>query len=293
MATSDWKNKDKIRRPYLKTAEEYSQSTTIHGISYLSAGRFVFYEKALWFLFFTSALIFAILSSLSAYRKWLDEPILTSVATTAYPVHKVPFPSITICPQGAANDIVDAAIFKQFVDYLEEKNLSYDDLSENEIRDETYNFLNDKYPGSRQLPNQLVRMLGSPDVDPENKIEAKAILNPEDDSGCSSPNTTQNNGNSRKKRNSGDGECPDGFIETGYGSCWHTSPQTMTYDDSVTYCGNQGNGAGEVLWFLHDNEINKLYELLKPTGIMNVCWKVYIINHKCILTNLFETYKTF
>ena len=52
-------------------------------------------------------------------------------------------PSITICPQGGANDIVDAAIFKQFLDYLEDKNLSYDDLSDSQVRDETYNFLNE------------------------------------------------------------------------------------------------------------------------------------------------------
>ena len=259
-------NHEKHQPPYLKSVKDYSQATTIHGISYLFEDRFIFYEKALWFLFVTSALIFAVLSSLSAYQKWIDEPILTSVSTTAYPVQKVPFPSITICPQGAANDIVDAAIFKQFVDYLEEKNLSYDDLSDNEIRDETYNFLNDKYPGSRQLPNQLVRMLGSPDVDPENKIEARAILNPEDASECISSNETQNSGGSRKKRSSDQGPCPNGFIESGYGSCWHISTQTMAYVDAFTYCSNQGNGAGEILSFFDDHESNKLYEILKPTG---------------------------
>ena len=260
-------NDDKKNQPpYLKSVKEYSQATTIHGISYLFENRLIFYEKALWFLFVTLALIFAVLSSLSSYQKWVDEPILTSVSNTAYPVQKVPFPSITICPQGAANDIVDAAIFKQFVDYIEEKNLSYDDLSDREIQQETYNFLHDKYPGSRQLPNQLVRMLGSPDVDPENKIEARAILNPEDVSECSSPNDTQNKVTTRKRRSPANGNCPNGFIETDYESCWHISTQSMNYDDALAYCSNHGNGAGEILWFLDDHETNNLYEMLKPTG---------------------------
>ena len=259
---------EKIQPPYRKSAKEYSQSTTIHGMSYLFENRLVFYEKAVWLLFVISAIIFAILSSLSTYRKWKDEPILTSVATTAYPVQKVPFPSISICPQGGANDIVDAAIFKQFVEYLEDKNLSYDDLSESQVRDETYDFLNDKYPGSRQLPNQLVRMLGSPDVDPENKIQARAILNPEGTSECSTPNTTDDNGNIRKKRNTVYGDCPNDFRETGYGSCWHTSTQSMTYDEAVAYCGGQGNGGSAVLTFSNPDEIEYLYEKIKPKGSM-------------------------
>ena len=268
MATIDQHSNKKIQPPYRKSAKEYSQSTTIHGMSYLFENRLVFYEKALWLLFVISALIFAVLSSLSTYRKWNDEPILTSVATTAYPVQRLPFPSITICPQGGANDIVDAAIFKQFVEYLEDKNLSYDDLSESQVRDETYDFLNDKYPGSRQLPNQLVRMLGSPDVEPENKIQARAILNPEDAIECSTPNTTDDNGNARKKRNTVYGDCPNDFRETGYGSCWHTSTQSMTYDEAVAYCGGQGNGGSAVLTFSNPDEIEYLYEKIKPKGSM-------------------------
>ena len=281
----------KNQPPYLKSVKEYSQATTIHGISYLFENRLILYEKALWFLFVTLALIFAVLSSLSSYQKWVDEPILTSVSNTAYPVQKVPFPSITICPQGAANDIVDAAIFKQFVDYIEEKNLSYDELTDSEIQQETYHFLNDKYPGSRQLPNQLVRMLGSPDVDPENKIEARAILNPEDVSDCSSPNETQKKTNTRKRRSPTYGNCPNDFIETDHGSCWNISTQSMTYDDALAYCNNLGNGAGEILWFLDDHETTKLYETLKPTGkIKNafdsfrlgiIDYSYYPNNHTC------------
>ena len=74
MKLSKENNHEKHQPPYFKSVNEYSQATTIHGISYLFEDRFIFYEKALWFLFVTSALIFAVLSSLSAYQKWIDEP---------------------------------------------------------------------------------------------------------------------------------------------------------------------------------------------------------------------------
>ena len=134
--------REKMKRPYSKSIKEYSAATSIHGIFYLFEDRLVFYVKALWFIIVVLATTFAIISSLSAYRKWVNDPILTSVATTAFPVQKIPFPSITICPQGAANEIVDAAIFKQFVDYLAEKDILIDDLNEDEVREETYKFLN-------------------------------------------------------------------------------------------------------------------------------------------------------
>ena len=136
----DNEDKGNNMSPYSKSVSEYSSASSIHGLFYLSEDRREFYEKALWFIVVVSASLFAITSSIKAYNQWQDDPILTSIATTAYPVQNVPFPSITICSQGAANEIVDAAIFKQFVDYLKEKNISYDDLSEDEVREETYNF---------------------------------------------------------------------------------------------------------------------------------------------------------
>ena len=72
--------------------------------------------------------------------------------------------------------------------------------------------------------------------------------------------------NTRKRRSTAYGNCPIGFIETDYESCWHISTQSMTYDDALVYCGNHGNGAGKIFWFLDDHETNKLYEMLKPTG---------------------------
>ena len=269
--------KSKIEKPYFRSLKEYSGASSIHGLAYLFEDRLIFYEKCLWMLTVFFAALFAILSSLSTYRNWKDDPILTSVETTAYPVQKVPFPSITICPQGAANDIVDAAIFKQFIDYLTENNIVYDDLSEEEVRNQTYNFLNDRYPGAKQLPNQLVRMLGSPDVKPDSKIESTAIYNPEDVENCENPDSIQGMLNSKSQEEGGkniDEQCPYGFQKISSDSCWHIPSEEMTYDEGVAYCKDKGNGTAEMLRIISSDEISELYDLRKFAGKVNFLLRI-------------------
>ena len=264
-----YQEQSKIEKPYFKSLREYSGASSIHGLAYLFEDRLIFYEKVLWLLTVFFAALFALLSSLSTYRNWKDDPILTSVATTAYSVQQVPFPSITICPQGAANDIVDAAIFKQFIDYLTENNIVYDDLSEEEVRNQTYNFLNDRYPGAKQLPNQLVRMLGSPDVKPDSKIESTAIYNPEDVENCEDPASSQSMLNSKGQEEGGkniDEQCPSEFRKVSSDSCWHIPSEEMTYDEGSAYCKDKGNGTAEMLRITSSDEIAELYDLRKFTG---------------------------
>ena len=68
---------------------------------------------------------------------------------------------------------------------------------------------------------------------------------------------------SRRKRQSVNEECPEGFQKTRSGSCWHAPTQRMTYDEAVTYCKNKTDGPGEIMSFLDADEITELYEQLK------------------------------
>ena len=87
------------------------------------------------------ALVFAISLSITAYNNWKDDPVLTSVGTTGHPIEKISFPSITICPQGSANEIIDAALFKQFERYLAGKGKIANELSEKTLNEEGVSFL--------------------------------------------------------------------------------------------------------------------------------------------------------
>ena len=82
-----------------KTAREYSKSTSIHGIHYIFENDSFLFERAIWVLAVSFGIIFAIIMSTHAYFDWQDSPVLTTVATTGYPIEKIEFPAITICAQ--------------------------------------------------------------------------------------------------------------------------------------------------------------------------------------------------
>ena len=267
MEVEEVEKKDK-RKPYTKTIFEYASVCTPHGIFYIfESGRLLF-ERALWIIVVCIFTGYAISWSISAYHHWQENPILTSVATTGYPIEKVPFPSITICAQGAANDVVDAALFKQFGRYLAQKNLNFSQLSTEEQITETQKFLNATYPGAKKTPNQLVRMMGSPDVSVESKLESVAVLNTEDNKDCSQ----SDDGNARKKRNTVylEETCPYGFVKAGpigSGGCIHMGESYMTYNDATTYCENQADGNAKLLAAEPNEDIEpllkELYDVLK------------------------------
>ena len=254
-------SKDK-RKPHTKTVYEYASVCTPHGISYVFESDRLLVERLLWVLVVCIFAGCALRWSILAFDDWQQNPILTSVATTGYPIEKVEFPAITICAQGAANDVVDAALFKQFDRYLIKKNLNFSELSTEDQIMETKNFLNATYPGAKKTPNQLVRMMGSPDVSVESKLESAAILNTEEfKKDCSSSN------NGRKKRDIiySEETCPDGFVKAGpvgSGSCIHVGTSYMTYNEAIAYCESKDDGNGKLLSPDHDEDIQPILKEL-------------------------------
>ena len=57
-------------------------------------------------------------STIQTWNEWQDNPIITTINTTAYPIQNIEFPAITICSQGAAKDLLDKVILNQFEAYL-------------------------------------------------------------------------------------------------------------------------------------------------------------------------------
>ena len=86
--------------------------------------------------------ISSIFSTVQTYKEWKDNPIMTTVNTTAYPIKNIDFPAITICSQGASKDIMDVVLLKQFEEYLKSKaiipNLLKVDLSKNRTKRSIY-----------------------------------------------------------------------------------------------------------------------------------------------------------
>ena len=96
--------------------------------------------------------------------------------------------------QGMAKDIIDSALMRQFQKYLASKNKKISEMTLEETKLESQDFLNKKYPGFEKPPNKLVELMGSPKADPETTLESAEIVYPEEEKSCEVSNAN------RKKR---------------------------------------------------------------------------------------------
>ena len=62
--------------------------------------------------------LYSIHSTIETWNEWQDNPTITTINTTAYPIQNIEFPAITICSQGTAKDLMDKVIMIQFEAYL-------------------------------------------------------------------------------------------------------------------------------------------------------------------------------
>ena len=82
-----------IKRPYFYTIKEYALSSTIHGIGYIFETNRLIFERLLWIIVLIVAVLIGTLLSIYTYKSWQDDPILTSVGTTGFPIEKIEFPN--------------------------------------------------------------------------------------------------------------------------------------------------------------------------------------------------------
>ncbi|KAM7346051.1 pickpocket protein 28-like [Cochliomyia hominivorax] len=78
---------------------EYSKKSSISGINYIFEEHRPFYEKFFWLLVLLLSFYLAIFLMIDTYTKWLSSPIILVFSETLIPIHKIPFPTITICPE--------------------------------------------------------------------------------------------------------------------------------------------------------------------------------------------------
>ena len=89
-----------------KTVHEYAEATSIHGIAYIFESGRLSFERLLWLILVLVFGFMAFIISMPLLNNFLDNPVLTTVHTSGYPIEKVQFPSITICGQGSVNEVV-------------------------------------------------------------------------------------------------------------------------------------------------------------------------------------------
>ncbi|KAJ3617439.1 hypothetical protein MTP99_007158 [Tenebrio molitor] len=81
-----------------KYAREYNEVTGIHGLRYLTEKRSRS-EKIIWVILLSLSLAGCIYMIYEVLYKYNNSPVVVSFATEDTPLHQIPFPAITICPE--------------------------------------------------------------------------------------------------------------------------------------------------------------------------------------------------
>ena len=71
----------------------YSKYTKIHGIVYVFKSNLSHLRKGFWISVLMLMLVTAAMWSTNVYQGWKDQPVLTTLASTAFPLNLVEFPA--------------------------------------------------------------------------------------------------------------------------------------------------------------------------------------------------------
>ena len=87
-----------LRLTHCGSLNAVNESTSLHGLKYITEHNKHGLERLFWIIVVTAFLLLGIFLTSRIVKKWQTSPIITTIETTHYPLTKVPFPAVTICP---------------------------------------------------------------------------------------------------------------------------------------------------------------------------------------------------
>jgi hypothetical protein len=102
--------------------KSFTSQSTIAGLYHVSLNDETLLGKIFWLLSIVVLTFLGVFVSVQNYLDWKNEPVVTTVASTGYPVSGIPFPAVVICSQDIDMDAINAALYKSVFDYLEQMN---------------------------------------------------------------------------------------------------------------------------------------------------------------------------
>ena len=253
------KQNKSARKRIVDTTKEYSSSTTIHGMAYLFGDHISGVERLLWAVVVFLALYFAAYQVSNLYNEWQENPVATTLETVALPIEEIEFPAVTICPQGSRQEIIDLVLLRQLTEHIKKSVENLTTLTDKEL---ARDFLDKVYPGARESPTLLAKLIASDD--PKIAFENEAVLNLEEECDNSSNSNIVDAVNKQLKNDT----CPKGFeMAQGSNYCIHATITKMTYNNASQYC----NGlSGSSLFHLNNyEELGPSSQFLQYSGNVN------------------------
>ena len=117
-------NKSQLKNETYGIVQDYSEYSTIQGVIYIFQKQQTACGKIFWSLVVFLMLALGTYWSFKAFNNWQDNPVVTTVKTSAYPVNGIEFPAITICSQGANEDILSAGFFNLFFKFAKKRGVN-------------------------------------------------------------------------------------------------------------------------------------------------------------------------
>ncbi|KAI9552640.1 putative amiloride-sensitive sodium channel [Daphnia sinensis] len=80
-----------------KVLKEFCDTTSIHGLKYITEENIHVLKRVMWTLVFLGGILFSGYFCMQMWNKWEDSPVLMSLDSNRYPLKNIPFPAVTIC----------------------------------------------------------------------------------------------------------------------------------------------------------------------------------------------------
>jgi len=97
--------------------KDYSEYSTVQGIIYIFQTNQTTFGKIFWSTVVFLMIVLGCYWSINAYNDWVNNPVVTTINTTAYPVRNLDFPAVTICAPGTNEEVLAAGIELTFLAY--------------------------------------------------------------------------------------------------------------------------------------------------------------------------------
>ena len=210
---------------------EYSEASTIHGISYAFSSSLPFLDRLLWTLLTLTSLGLAVYWSVDSFNTWQDNPTITTLTNPTKSIASLPFPAVTICTDGLDMAAVEQAIIDDFAMWKKEKGKTSSDKEED--RNHLQEFMETTYKISdNKNIFDIIKAFHSPSAD-ESAVSTGVLDNIE---------ACRNEQNKKRRKRSVATNIKFLIQETGYKYYKVALPQDtrMTRDALTSTCGNLG-----------------------------------------------------
>ncbi|KAI9552641.1 putative amiloride-sensitive sodium channel [Daphnia sinensis] len=109
-----------------KMLKEFCDTTSIHGLKYITEENSHWLKRAMWTLVFLGGILFSGYFCWQMWNKWEDSPVLMSLDSNRYPLKNIPFPAVTICN---VNKVSKTKLL-QFMEDPRYKDVTYEKMQE-------------------------------------------------------------------------------------------------------------------------------------------------------------------